>query len=132
MDEDFLQQEFEADIDLTPLIDVVFMLLLFFILASTFSQPALRVALPSATTASPVEDEPARLVFSIDAEGALHHLDVVLTPADLPAILDLQPERPVELRVDRAAAFQAFVTVLDRLRASGRNDVLITAQSKSE
>jgi len=130
MDENFLEQEFEADIDLTPLIDVIFMLLLFFILASTFSQPALRVALPSAATAAPVENEPPRLVFSIDADGALHHLDAVLTPADLPAILDLEPERPVELRVDRAAAFQSFVAVLDRLRASGRNDVLITAQSE--
>ena len=33
----FLDDDFDADIDLTPLIDVVFMLLLFFILASTFS-----------------------------------------------------------------------------------------------
>ncbi|MBU1693815.1 MAG: biopolymer transporter ExbD [Verrucomicrobia bacterium] len=128
MDEDFLQQEFEADIDLTPLIDVIFMLLLFFILASTFSQPALRVALPSATTATPVENEPPRMVFSIDADGALHHLGAVLTPADLPRLLETAPERPVDLRVDRTAPFQAFVTVLDRLRACGRNDVFITAQ----
>jgi biopolymer transport protein ExbD len=128
MDDPFLESEFEADIDLTPLIDVIFMLLLFFILASTFSQPTLRVALPTAATAAPVANEPPRLVFSIDAEGALHHLDTALTPADLPALLDLEPDRPVELRVDRVAPFQSFIRVLDRMRACGRNDVLITAQ----
>ena len=128
MDEDFLQQEFEAEIDLTPLIDVIFMLLLFFILASTFSQPALRVALPSAATATPVENEPPRLVFSIDAEGALSHLGTALDVADLPARLEAAADRPVELHVDRAAPFQSFIAVLDRMRACGRNDVLITAQ----
>ena len=39
----FLDDDFGADIDLTPLIDVVFMLLLFFILAATFSAPVLKV-----------------------------------------------------------------------------------------
>ena len=47
----FLDDDFDADIDLTPLIDVVFMLLLFFILAASFSQPVLQVALPAAGTA---------------------------------------------------------------------------------
>ena len=42
----FLDDDFDAGIDLTPLIDVVFMLLLFFILAATFSPPVLQVALP--------------------------------------------------------------------------------------
>jgi hypothetical protein len=41
----FLESDFDADVDLTPLIDVVFMLLLFFILVATFSQPVLEVAL---------------------------------------------------------------------------------------
>jgi biopolymer transport protein ExbD len=34
----------------------------------------------------------------------------------------------VELRVDRAAPFHGFVTVLDKIREAGRNDVLIAAQ----
>lgn len=128
MDDSFLEQEFDTDIDLTPLIDVIFMLLLFFILASTFSQPALRVTLPSASTAIAVEAESPRLVFSIDEQGALHHLGAALTPADLPGLLAAHADRPVELHVDRAAPFQPFITVLDRMREAGRDDVLITAQ----
>lgn len=130
MDDGFLEQEFDTGIDLTPLIDVIFMLLLFFILASTFSQPALRVALPSASTATAVETDAPRLVFSIDANGVLHHLDRILAPEDLRNVLSANPDRPVDLRVDRAAPFQPFITVLDRIREAGRDDVLITAQTE--
>ena len=71
----FLDDDFDAEIDLTPLIDVVFMLLLFFILAATFSTPVLQVTLPEAGTARQVENDPARLVLAIDAEGRLHYRD---------------------------------------------------------
>lgn len=127
MNEDFLEQEFEADIDLTPLIDVIFMLLLFFILASTFSRPALRVALPSAATARPLERDLSPLILSITAEGILYHEDRPLTPEHLPLLLQAEPDRPVNLHVDRAAPFQPFLSVLDQLRVCGRPHVLITA-----
>ncbi len=128
MDHDFLDDNFDADIDLTPLIDVVFMLLLFFILASTFSAPVLPVMLPKAGTAAAVENDPSRLVLSIDETGALHHQGLPMDIDELPGLLSERPEGPVELRVDRAAPFDAFVSVMDPLRAGGRNDVLITAQ----
>ncbi|HAL93050.1 MAG TPA: biopolymer transporter ExbD [Verrucomicrobia bacterium] len=126
----FLEDEFEADIDLTPLIDVVFMLLLFFILAATFSAPVLKVALPSAATAERVEDDLSRLVLSIDADGRLYHLDAPVSIEDVPGLLAAGTEGAVELRVDRAAPFDAFVGVMDRLRAAGRSDVLITTKSE--
>ncbi len=128
MDRDFLDDDFDADIDLTPLIDVIFMLLLFFILASTFSSPVLQVVLPSAETAVPVESDPSRLVLSIDAQGTVHHEGAAIGSEALPPLLSRTPDGPVELRVDRAAPFDAFVAVMDPLRASGRNDVLITTQ----
>lgn len=128
MESKFLDDEFDTDIDLTPLIDVVFMLLLFFILAATFSQPVLQVALPPARTAERVPDDASRLVFSIDAAGTLHHLNAPISIADVPGLLAAGTGGAVELRVDRAAPFEAFVDVMDRLRAAGRNDVLITAK----
>ena len=128
MDDGFLEQELDTDVDLTPLIDVIFMLLLFFILASTFSQPALRVALPSASTASPVASDSPRLVFSIDAAGVLHNLGRALAPDEISGVLAANPDRSVDLRVDRAAPFQPFITALDRIRQAGRDDVFITAQ----
>ena len=125
----FLDLDFDADVDLTPLIDVVFMLLLFFILAATFSQPVLEVALPAAGTAHRTEDDPERLALAIDAAGNLYHRDAPLALAALPALLANQPGGPVELRVDRAAPFDAFVGAMDQLRACGRSNVLIAAKS---
>ncbi len=125
----FLENEFEADIDLTPLIDVVFMLLLFFILASTFSLPVLPVALPKAGTAERGADDSTRLVLTIDAEGILYHQAAPIAAQDVPGLLAAGAEGPVELRVDRAAPFDAFVGVMDHLRACGRSNVLITAKT---
>lgn len=125
----FLEDDFDAGIDLTPLIDVVFLLLLFFILAATFSSPVLKVALPSASTAERTKADPARLTLSIDANGALYHREAPISIKDVPALLASGAAGPVELRVDRAAPFDAFVGVMDRLRACGRSNVLITAQS---
>ncbi len=126
---EFLDDGFEADVDLTPLIDVVFMLLLFFILAATFSAPVLEVALPAAGTAQRVPDDTARLVLSIDAQGALHHRDAPIDLASVSGLLATAAAGAVELRVDRAAPFDAFVGVMDRLRAGGRSNVLIAAAS---
>ena len=123
----FLEDDFDSGIDLTPLIDVVFMLLLFFILVATFSPPVLQVALPTASTAA-AADDPARLVLAIDAAGALHHGGAPITIEAVPELLSSHPDGAVELRVDRAAPFDAFIAVMDRLRAHGRSDVLITAK----
>lgn len=130
MEPEFLTDDFGTELDLTPLIDVIFMLLLFFILASTFSPPVLKVLLPAAGTAERVPDDALRLVLTIDAAGGLYHLQAPLSVADVAPLLAAGEDGPVELRVDRAAPFDAFVDVLDRVRAAGRNDVLITAQSK--
>ena len=124
----FLEDDFDSGIDLTPLIDVVFMLLLFFILVATFSPPVLQVALPTASTAAAVADDPARLVLAIDAAGALHHGGAPIMIEAVPGLLSSHPDGAVELRVDRAAPFDAFIAVMDRLRAHGRSDVLITAK----
>lgn len=130
MEPEFLTDDFGTDLDLTPLIDVIFMLLLFFILASTFSPPVLQVLLPTAGTAERAPDDAFRLVLTIDAEGGLYHLQVPIKVENVGALLAAAVDGPIELRVDRAAPFDAFVDVLDRVRAAGRNDVLITAQSE--
>ncbi len=129
MDDEFLEESFDAEIDVTPLIDVVFLLLLFFILAASFSPPVLRVALPAARTAERVEEDPARLVLAIDAAGQLHHRDEPVSVESVSELLVGAVEGAVEVRVDRAAPFDAFAGVLDALRAAGRSDVLITAKS---
>ena len=60
----------EVTINLTPLIDIVFLLLIFFMVSTTFSKESqLRIRLPDASPDAVVEQRPSRLVVAITASG---------------------------------------------------------------
>ena len=62
----------DASIDLTPVIDVIFMLLIFFIMTTTFSKPVLDIVLPASETSEESSRKNAELVISgsaIDERG---------------------------------------------------------------
>ena len=60
----------EVTINLTPLIDIVFLLLIFFMVSTTFSKESqLRIRLPDASPDSEVEQRPLRLVVAITKSG---------------------------------------------------------------
>lgn len=111
-----------ASIRLTPLIDVVFILLVFFMLASSFLDwRSFDLALPAAD-AAPVDAEVEPVVVRIAADGSLR-LDDERVAAD--ALIDrvaallADGDRPVRVRTADAAPVQATVDTLDRLRAAG-------------
>jgi biopolymer transport protein ExbD len=110
-----------SGIDITPLMDIVFQLLLFFILTSAMLQPSLPLDLPG----SPQKNEgtEADMVISIDAEGRIFLNDA---PASLetvePAVSALVREKPaaaVILRGDRLVQYGNFFEVLDTIRNAG-------------
>lgn len=107
-------------LNLTPLIDVVFLLLIFFLVVTRFAQDdrELPVQLPSASSAVPMTAEPTELVVNVDAMGqymilgermALDKVEFVLKRA----IVDNPLNQTVIIRGDRKVAFQAIVSVLD-------------------
>lgn len=127
MIEDFsLDKEFDEEIDLTPLIDVVFILLIFFFITSTFIQPSLPVDLAKAASASASAERKEQLVITIDADGTLFHEGVVMLREEIPGLIRANPELGINLFVDRAAPFEAFLSVIDETRLQGRDDVSIT------
>ena len=60
----------DASIDLTPVIDVIFMLLIFFIMTTTFSKPVLDIVLPASETAEEPSRKNAELLISVKAGSA--------------------------------------------------------------
>ena len=64
----FDELEEEPRVDLTPLIDVIFMLVIFFVMTMTFSKPVLDVVLPAAQN-SEVRKKAAELVLSVNSDG---------------------------------------------------------------
>lgn len=114
----------DVDVNLTPLIDVVFLLLIFFMVTTTFERHAeLKIDLPEAST-EPAAGEPRDLELVIDAQGR-YYLDgkeLVNTQAETvfqalrEAIAD-NTETPLIIRADAMTPHQAVVTAMD---AAGR------------
>jgi len=130
---DFQLSELDEDnLDITPLIDVVFLLLTFFILAATFVSPALDVELAAAKNLSSSQSEDHTLTFSIDRQGELYFEKTRIDQAELKRILgDHSPESPIIFNVDQAAPFEAFLTVLDEAKGQNRRKFLINGHPQS-
>jgi biopolymer transport protein ExbD len=114
-----------ALIDMTPIIDIVFMLLTFFLLATTFqrAERELHITLPSASTAEPITAALRELVINITADGRTIVAGRPVTDDDLRAIiaaaLSANPNQKVALRGDRGAAYGAVIRVLDICKSCG-------------
>ena len=113
-------------IGLAPLIDVVFLLLIFFLLTSTFVTPqGLDVILPRSATAAP--SEPASLIVVLEPDGSIIVDGRTTTVRELPntlrQALARDPERRVSVRADADARVQALVAVVDGLRAAGVHEL---------
>ncbi|MGC1479688.1 MAG: biopolymer transporter ExbD [Chthoniobacterales bacterium] len=108
-------------IDMAPLIDVVFLLLIFFMLTSAFREPSLPLNLPSATGSPETPTE--ALVISVDAAGTIAIADRAVTldafSETLRATLDQRKNRTVNFRGDHTVDYGVFVDLMDRARQSG-------------
>lgn len=119
-------QEEDPQINLTPLLDVVFLLLIFFMVTTTFQKEAqLQIQIPEASS-EPRAAETERLELIIDAQGRYYigQQEVVNTrPETLKsAIIKAAGERrdlPVVIRADSRTPHQSVVTAMDILGQLG-------------
>ncbi len=109
-------------IDMAPLVDIVFNLLLFFVITYNITaDAAIRVRLPESTTAESWADEP--IVISLTREGEIFIGEQPVSLEDLPAAVQsglmLRPEPSVKIRADQEAAVGLLIKVVDGVRLSG-------------
>ena len=122
------EEPLDASIDLTPLIDTVFMLLVFFIMATTFSQPVIEVALQNAEGTAVREEKKEPLTISITEEGVIYSQDKQIPPEALEEFIRARPkDEAIIFNVDKAAPFGVFVTTLDTAKKYGKEQFAITA-----
>lgn len=133
------QQNEDPQLNITPLIDVVFLLLIFFMVTTTFQQEAqLRIEIPKAEQPpSPVEPESLEIV--IDAQGRyfLGNQEVVNTrPETLKAAVRKAAgdnrKRPVVIRADARTPHQSVVTAMDVLGQLGFSNLSIATTRPEE
>ena len=130
----------EPEINLIPLIDVILVLLIFFMVSATFDQHGrIKLQLPQATVEAKADPEQP-LIVQIDAEGRyfVNNSEVVNSrietlKAALEQLGDKPSERPVVLRADARTEHQAVVTAMDALAQLGyRNIAIATVRSDSQ
>ncbi len=117
----------DPNIDLTPLIDTIFMLLIFFIMTTTFSRPVLDIVLPAAEEGE-TASERREQVISIKEDGSLHYEGRQIDKAELGAVMDERPEALLNLYVDQKAPFEAFVGVVDIAKVRKGGHFVISTQ----
>lgn len=117
------QKRGDLAIDLTPLIDVVFQLLIFFVLTSTFqNNPSFRVKLPKAKNRD-VTQEPKALVVTIGKEGGIEvdgkGVDDDELRLRLCAAAQNDATTGVNIRADEATQHQFVIRVMDAAKGCG-------------
>ena len=124
--------EADSGMGLTPLVDIVFLLLIFFVVATSFKQPHLSLELPSAETAAAPEDQETLLV-ELRKEGGLFVDGEETAPEALDAVLRERAADVdvLELRADHAVNHGRVVEVLDRARANDLDEISIAVEAKA-
>lgn len=124
------QSDEEVDVNLTPMLDVVFILLIFFIVTASFVKEAgIEVSRPAAETA--VRQEHASIIVAIDARGGVwidkRSVDLRAVRANVERLHLQNPQGSVVIMADRASPNGALVEVLDQVRMAGVDKIAIAA-----
>jgi len=116
-----------AEINVTPLVDVMLVLLIIFMVTAPLLQSAVPVELPD-SRAAPAEQDPQAVTVSIDSAGFIYIDDSRVPEGGLPAALESltagSAEPPlVTLRADRAIDYGRVAAVLGELNRAGLNSI---------
>lgn len=125
----------EQAINLTPLIDMVFILLIFFMVTSSFvKETGVEVDRPSAATATIKQQ--AAILIGVTAEGEVwidkRRVDIRAVRANVERLHAENPEGAVVIMADRKAPTGVVIRVLDQSRLAGVESVSIAASQESE
>lgn len=118
-------------LDMAPLIDIVFQLLIFFMLSSSFMSPALKLNLPQAVKQDPMESE--RVVVSIDEAGNTFLNTASVSLAELKprleSLMKKDSKKAIHVRGDQEMPYKFFVEVMDAARQAGARQINVVHQS---
>lgn len=128
------QAEEEPGIDLTPMLDVVFIMLIFFIVTSSFiKESGIEVKRPQADSAS--SQEKGNILIAVTADGQVwldkQVVDVRSVRAHVERMRQEQPEGVVVVQADQDARTGLVVQVMDQARLAGVPDVVLAASMES-
>jgi len=112
-----------ADINVTPLVDVMLVLLIIFMVTAPMMTQGLEVNLPETTTKS-LRQKDAPLIVSINKQGEIYlgkkiKVDISLLRQQLSALPEEKKKEPVYLRADREVPYGVVVQVMADIKRAG-------------
>jgi len=126
----FLEQEEESQIDLTPMLDVVFIMLIFFIVTSTFTKEAgVDVSRPNADTAVVTESNSIQVGITASNQIFMDKrlIDKRAVRANVERGLAENPGASVVIVADSDSKTETLIEVMDQARLAGAQSVSVAA-----
>ena len=123
--------EEEAQIDLTPMLDVVFIMLIFFIVTASFIKEAgVEVTRPEASTSNPKEN--VNILIAVTANDEVwmdgRRIDIRAVRANVERLHAENPKGAVVIQADNSSTTKTVVAVLDASREAGVIDVSLATE----
>lgn len=126
-----LMDEEEANIDMTPMLDVVFIMLIFFIVTASFvKESGIDVNRPEASTA--VKKDKASILVAISEKNEIwinkRRVDVRAVQANIERLHAENPQGSVVIQADKKSTTEILMKVLDATRAAGIDDAAVATE----
>ncbi|MGB3751002.1 MAG: biopolymer transporter ExbD [Arcobacteraceae bacterium] len=120
----------ETEINLTPMLDVVFIMLIFFIVTTSFVKEAgVQVNRPSATTAE--QKGKANIIVAIRSNDEIwidkRIVDLRAVRANIEKLKSLNSQNSIVIQSDKEAKTDTLIKVMDQIRLAGIHEISISA-----
>lgn len=123
-----------SEINTTPLVDVMLVLLVIFIITAPLLTHAVKIELPQATS-QPLPEKPEVVTLSIDAAGDTYWDDAKLVPGELQARLDAAahktPMPELQIRADKNTRYQLLAELMADAQNAGLTKLGFLSEPKS-
>ena len=118
-----------AEINITPLVDVVLVLLVIFMITAPVLQSGIEVNVPKTRTVKEISEQ--RVVLTIDKNQQVYLGDKMVNVHEIPRMLSNQAKdtrKVIYLRADERVPFGAFASVMDAVKQAGITNISIVTQ----
>ena len=126
----------KADINVTPLVDVMLVLLIIMMLIAPMLQQGVAVQMPEAANTGEKPDTQDQTVVAIDSRGAFYVNAIAVTPDDLiprvQRVLEDKKEKIVYLKGDKDAKYSAIMDAMDAFRKAQIENIALITEKKNK
>ena len=117
------------NVDISPLLDVVFILLIFFIVSAVFvRESGVEIDRPQAVSASRLADQ--SVLIALTAQGQVWHNGMQIGMAGVTPLIKQMPDKPIVIQADKAVNAGLLIQLLDLCKLAGNSHVSVATKEQ--